>query len=536
MKRFWGTCVAALLMAGMPWGLAIARGETPTGITRAYSDSDTVTYASTASDGVEIRAGENLWCEVPDSFKDRLLQYAVVKYRKDPRCGPENAPRDPHPAWIGLRAKPRGSTGEIVWKDQFGPNKFVPAVPGDRTKQSTFLGFADLLDGKAVEGVRVCNDAAAGMASAAMRLHRIDLVFLHRGPRVAPVSVRRFTRSEGLNTLARRFRLDTKNGLELPPGRSFEFELPEQPDFPWVAYLVLKHRKDPALVSATSTAAEGWDPNPAYILIEIRNAATGLWARWADRYGAAKYSEPRTADNPEDETLHNGLRTFGRIRADRIRITNVGIGDPRLSVARIHELQVVFYPDCASARSFEQIFTLETAFNDPAKNLLIPLLGGGPRLQGKFPGAVPLGPGSRARAAAIAALPASHTFPVTLDPPGPCRLDGLGRLVIPLPGRGRLVMAEVAIGDLDVTTMEPNKDGFFGRPGRAELTAWLRNRSVPGRSFPALIRNNIGMAGLVTFGAPIAAGPLRAGDELVLSVNFDVAFLMGYRVTCADEE
>ncbi len=531
--RTWCVAVFLLVLTVMAASAETLTGVAANGMTMTRPDLDTISYAAIATEGVAIQAGESLWCALPSSFRTRALQYAVARYAKDPACSPGPGVRDPHPAWIGLRARPAGSSEDVIWKDQFGPNKFVPE---GRPKQSTFLGFQELLDGRAIDGVSVSNDAPAGTASGSMRLHRLDLVFLHRGLRSLPDAVRRFTQPDEINTLARRFRLDTRNGLELAPGHSFEFELPGAAEFPWIAYLVLKHRKDPALVASSTANADGWDPNPAYILVEIHDARTGLWTRWADRYGAAKFSEPRAADNPEDETLHNGLRTFGRIRADAIRITNVGKGDPRLSVGRIHELQVVYCPDTASTRSFGQTFTPETAFNDPEKGILIPLLGGGPRLEGRFPGAVPLGPGRRERIAAIAALPASHTFPVTIEPEGPCRVDGLGRLVIPLPERGRLAMAEVAIGDLDVTSMEQNKDGFYGRTGRAELTAWLRNRNVPGRQYPVLIRNNVGMAGLIMMGAPGAAGPLQAGDELVLSVNFDVAFLMGYRITWSADE
>lgn len=528
-------CIAALFLVliALTTPAQVSGYVITNGIMMTYPDEDTVSYAGIATAGVEIQAGKSLWCGLPPSFRKRVLQYVVARYAKDPACSPGPGMRDPHPAWIGLRAQLVGSPEGVIWRDQFGPSKFVPV---GRSKQSTFLGFQELLDGGAIDGVSVSNDAPAGTASASMRLLRLDLVFLHRGLRSLPDAVRRFTRSDKINTLARRFRLDTKNGLELAPGHSFEFELPGASEFPWIAYLVLKHRKDPALVASSPADADGWDPNPAYILVEMHDEKTGLWTRWADRYGSAKFSEPRAADNPEDETLHNGLRTFGQIRADAVRITNVGKGDPRLSVARIHELQVVYYPDTASTHSFGQMFTPETTLNDPGKGILIPLLGGGPRLEGRFPGAVPLGPGRRERIAAIAALPASHSFPVTSEPEGPCRVDGLGRLVIPLPERGRLVMAEVAIGDLDVTTLERNKDGFYGRTGRAELTAWLWNRNVPGRRFPVLIRNNVGMAGLITMGAPVAAGPLQPGDELVLSVNFDVAFLMGYRITWSAPE
>jgi len=423
----------------------------------------------------------------------------------------------------------------IPWSDQFGPRKFVSVAPAERPKQSTFLGFQELLGNRPIRGLSVDNAAADRSASAAMMVHRVDLVFQHHGDRVPPERITRFDRAEPLNSLAWRFRVDTRQGRELAPGQAFEFLLPPAARQPWIASLVLKHRKDTALATPETIAPDGRDLHPAYLLVEVRDTRTGLWSRWADRYGAAKYSEVRPADNPEDETLHNGLRTFGRAAADRIRVTNVGTGDPRRAVARVHELQVVGLPDPASGcHVLERIFTPDTAFNDPGRGLLIPLLGGGPRLEGRFPGAMPLGPAWRARVAAIAALPASHTFPVTVDPPPPCRRDGLGRLVIPLPDHGRLLVAEFALGDLDVTTLEQNKDGFFGRTGRAEMTVWLRNPRVPGRRFPVLIRSNVGMAGLVMHGAPPAAGPLRPGDELVLSVNFDVAFLMGFRITCTE--
>ncbi len=494
------------------------------------ADPDTWVLAAPASTGVEVRAGGSLWCPVPPDLRGRVLQFVVVNYRRD-------ADGAKAPAWIGVRLQPESDrsethrgVGPITWTDQFGPRKFVPVAPPNRPKQSTFLGCNDLLGNRPLAGAFIDNRADEG-SSATMRVHRVDLVFLARGNRVAPERTATFAGAEQLNTLCWRHRLDTRVGRPLAPGESCEFVMPESGAFPYIAYIVLKHRKDPLLwpEGAADTAAR--DPNPAYMLVEVRDARTGLWRRWADRYGVAKYSEVRAPENPEDETLHNGLRTFGRVAADRVRVTNVGTGDPRLAVARVHELQVTFYPDVASACRREQIFTPETAFNAPERGVLIPLIGGGPRLEGRFPGAVPLGPGWRARLAAIGTLPASHTFPVTEEPPFPCRRDGLGRFVIPLPERGRLLMTEFAIGDLDVTTLQPNKDGFFGRAGRAELTVWLRNRAVPGRCFPAIVRNNIGMAGLIAIGAPPGAGPLQAGDELVAAVTGDVAFLMGYRVT-----
>jgi hypothetical protein len=490
-----------------------------------FPDCDTVSFTAPNPDGFEVSPADEFWCPVPRRFAGRILQFAVVQYRKDQASGS---------AWITLRARIQSTGESISWEDQFGSRKYAPPAPANRPKQSSFLGFPDLLGHRPITGIFVGNATDKDQVPAMLRLHRVDLVFLHSGPRVPSDRVTHFSHCDRPNSLTRRFRLDSVRGVPLSPGQSFEFHLPANEAHPWLAYLVLKHRKEPSLLSPDAgPQGTSWDQNPAYILVEVLDAGSGLWRRWADRYGAAKYSEPREAHNPEDETLHNGLRTFGRIQAGRIRITNIGRGDPARSEARIHELQAVFYPDRTGTTSLERIFTPETVFNNPENNRPIPLLGGGPRLSGRFPDAIPLGPGYRNRTAAIAELPASHSFPVTLEPPAPCRRDGLGRLIIPLPEHGRLVMAEFALGDLDVVSLEPNKDGFFGRSGRAELTVWLRNRSRPGRFFPLLIRNNIGMAGLVTTGAPVNAETLESGDELVISVSFDVAFLMGYRITLA---
>ncbi|MBF0406406.1 MAG: hypothetical protein HQM10_03555 [Candidatus Riflebacteria bacterium] len=500
-------------------------------MTVSFPKPDTVSFSSPVPNGIPVQRAERLWCKIPDNFSDRILQFVVVRYRKDFSNLPLPGQRDTLPVFLGISAvqgKP------ILWSDQFGAEKYVPPTLPEMSKQSTFLGFSEILKGKPAEGIFIENLTKDPAASAPILIHKVDLVFLHHGDRCKPENITRFNRAEMINSLTLRYRLDSSKGLELRPGQSFEFLLPENLNFPWITYLVLKHRKDPSLMSKTDMESSQ-DTNPAYMLVEVHDSKTDTWIRWADRYGSAKYSEVRSADNPEDETLHNGLRTFGKIKPDKIRVTNIGTGDSRLSTARVHELMVVFYPDNSSAEKSEQIFTPETAFNDPVKGILIPLIGGGPRLDGKFPGAIPIGPGFKERIASISALPASHTFQLAIDPPPPARRDSLGHIVIPLPEKRHLLMAEFAIGDLDVTALNKNKDGFFGRTGCAELTVWLRNKSVPGRHFPAIIRNNIGMAGIITLGLPTNAGQTQPGDELVVSVSNDVAFLMGYRVTYSSD-
>lgn len=499
-----------------------------------YPDADTVSFRCSDSNGVLLGSDSTMWCPLPRRFSNRILQYVTVRNRKDDGdfAGPTSVKEDM--AWMSLRARVTEKGEWITWSDQFGALKPVPSAALNCLNWSTFLGFDKRLKGRGIDGVLIRNQSDGSSSAAPIRIHEINLVFLHSGPRGITDRVFDVSQARHVNGLTWCYKLDTARGLSLAPGHSFEFELPEEP-FPWIGALVLKHRKDPALLRGGETTMDAWDQDPAYVRVELHDANTGLWIRWSDRWGSDKFAEARAAGNPEDETLHSGLRVFGRIRADKARLTNVSKGDPLRSQVRIHEFQVVFYPDRSGIESFEHVFTPETSFPDPDNGVLVALQGGGERLAGRYPGAIPLGHGYKSRIAAITTLSSGHAFPMTIEPPAPCRRDGLGRLVIPLPHQGRLVMGELAIGDLDVTAMTTNKDGEFGRTGRAELSVRFRNRTVPGRDFPALIRYNVGPAGLIVFGAPQGAGPLRPGDELVISVDYDVAFLMGYRISCATD-
>jgi hypothetical protein len=296
---------------------------------------------------------------------------------------------------------------------------------------------------------------------------------------------------------------------------------------------VLKHRKDPQYAQ-DPTNPDAFDPNAAYILCELQSKETGAWHRWADRSSMAKFSEVRTNDNPEDETLHNGLRTFGLIPPSRFRLTNVGTGKPHKAVSHVHSLELVFLPDTEGLTYIEEIYTPETAFNNISKGILVPLLGGGPRLGGKFPNAVVLGIRADTRIQAISRLHKRFQFPLPQDTGKNAYLDDKNRLHISLPAQKTLEQVEIAIGDLDITSTTYNKDGYFGRSGRAEASIFLLNKDDLNRKHPLILRNNIGMAGFISVGAPYAGFRTRKGDEIVIQVNFDAAYLMGYRIAYRD--
>jgi hypothetical protein len=187
-------------------------------------------------------------------------------------------------------------------------------------------------------------------------------------------------------------------------------------------------------------------------------------------------------------------------------------------------------PAVKDTTCIERIYTPETVFNNMASNILVPLFGGGARLGGKFPGAIALGIRANQRINAIAQLTDRLRFSTGEKPGEGSYLDGLGRLHIALPANKKLVQFEAALGDLDITSMKYNKDGYFGRSGKAEASIFIRNKDVASRSFCLIARNNIGMAGLIATGAPNNDFTTIEGDEIIIQVDFDVAFLMGFRI------
>ena len=100
--------------------------------------------------------------------------------------------------------------------------------------------------------------------------------------------------------------------------------------------------------------------------------------------------------------------------------------------------------------------------------------------------------------------------------------------MIKLPPNKQIESVELAIGDLDITAMDYNKDGYFGRSGRAQASIFLLKDDK--KALPLLTDNNIGMAGMVVSGGPKEAYVTGNGDYIMVEVENDNAFVMGYRI------
>jgi len=483
-------------------------------------DADSISFYSGTSMGVLIPAGQSIEFVVPEEFRNRLPNFARIRHRKDRSFLAENVlEHDPDSPWLSVLFHNPQTDEWVVWQDQFGPEKRSALAAPFSPKQNTLYNFPEYVGSFSPDRVRVVNRGEGDQTKAVASLHGLEIYYLSAECNCTNKRVvKEHTR---LNSITLHYKLDTRHGLTLKPAECFEFEFPEEFKHRDILQVILKHRKDPAL-AADSANYDAYDPDAAYILCEARSSLNNLWYKWADRSSIAKFSEVRPPENAENETLHNCLRTFGSIKADRFRLTNVGEGDPPKSAANIHELEIMFSPARTGEIIIEKIYTAETSFSDVRSNKPVPLIGGGPRLGGRFPGALLLGKNRVARLQQLAQLPEEHRFEIGTGE------DIDGNLRVALPPGCHIELIETAIGDLDITSLEYNKDGYFGRSGQAQASILIE--SATGSKIPLKMNNNVGMAGIITCGGPAEDYLTGEGDHLLIEVSNDEAFLMGYRL------
>lgn len=495
-------------------------------------DADTISFRSGVGHGITIADKEAIEFVIPQAFRGRLPNYSVIRHRKDrsfmidPRAFDDNSP------WLSVHFRDAATGLWHIWQDQFGPEKRAAVAPWFKPKQNTLYNFPEYVGRFSPDRVRIVNRGSGDLSLAIASVSGLEITFLTDKDRCTKDEKVLLTDPEVKNTLTIEFAVEEPEGRQIRPGQTFEFVFPAGFTGRNITSVILKHRKDP-MFAADPQDFDAFDPDAAYILCEARSSLDQNWYRWADRSSFAKFSEVRTADNPENETLHNGLRTFGRIQPDRFRITNVATGNPDMAVASFHGLEIVFEPTASAALRIEQIFTPDTAFSNSSTGTPVPLLGGGPRLNGRFPGALLLGPGIKERAAAIASLPEQHYFEICEDF-SPAVIKADGSLLVPLPENCLVQQVELAIGDLDVTNLAFNKDGYFGRSGSAQVSVCILKRC--GERIPLLKNGNVGMAGWIICGGTVEPHVTGPGDNILISVTNDVAMLMAYGISLSGRD
>ena len=479
-----------------------------------------VTYKAAPKEGYALQANQRVVFSVPQSFSERTLAFARLRFRKDLDDAPQEAGAwDDNGSYV--RFLIQNGDEWRYWADQFGKEKRAAPRPVSKAKKSTFYNV-NIFGAKKVA---LENRGEGDPKKSLCYVHSLTLTFLGENKLGHfQRAERHFRNPQTINAQTIRFNVNEKEGEPLCKGQQWDFHIPQAFQQQHLLYAVLSHRKKPG---NAVDIVDGIDPHPAYLQFRALDRNSGKWHWWVDRYSRAKYSEVREKENPEDEILHNCLKCLGPIEPSRVSLTNEGYGNANYSIAHVHSLDLAFRPSFAGANLKALILTPQTAFTDLNKGAIVPLFGGGPRLDGRFPNALALGVRRRQRQRAIAGLPKKHRFALaqTPLPQAQGRVDGLGRLHIPLPVGQEFIFFEVIIGDLDVTSLAKNKDGYFGRSGRAELSIHY------GKERQALVTGqNVGMACLITAAPKKSPTIIKEGDELLLTVHRDVAFLMGYRL------
>ena len=311
------------------------------------------------------------------------------------------------------------------------------------------------------------------------------------------------------------FSVPEYEGRELRPGRRLMFTIPEEFKKRIIRDVILRHRKNSKY--AINISSDGYDPNGAYSRVELRNSDTSQWTSWKDPagYRTDKFAEPRGAENPEEEVLHDWIAMVGPISADAVRVTNVGENSD-FSVSNVHGLEVVFYPEFKAINFREQIYTLGTKFVDLDKNELLPEYGAGEFNEGKYEGAIALN------------RSAPTLFELSKNPGSEARTEN-GRLVIKLESGRELLNVEIAIGDTEHLSYRNPETYRNTRLGWAKL--WVGIRRAKTGDTEWFIKNaNIPPQGVIAGGPHLENAKIEVGDELVLESRADASYVMGWRL------
>jgi len=307
-------------------------------------------------------------------------------------------------------------------------------------------------------------------------------------------------------------------GRKLRPGHQLMFKIPEEFKERIVRDVILRHRKDSKY--AVDIGSDKWDPNGAYSRVELHNSGSGEWIGWKDPkgYKTDKFAEPRSAENPEEEVLHDWIATVGAISADAVRVTNVG-DNPKFSISNVHGLEIVFYPEFKSVDFKETIYTPGTKFIDLEKGELMPSYGGGSFNEGKYFGAIALNK-------------SGPTLYELGENPGTEAKMGNNRLVIKLDSGKKLLQVEVAVGDTEHLDHINPKTKRNTRLGYAKLNIGIRRAGTSYYDVEWFVKGaNVPPQGVIAGGPHLEKSGVEFEDELVVESQADTAYVMGWRLT-----
>lgn len=326
--------------------------------------------------------------------------------------------------------------------------------------------------------------------------------------------------SEIISDTTLRYTLPEHEGRELVPGHKLIFLIPDEFKDRVVRDVTLKHRK--ADKYCKDIGADRHDPHGAYSLVELHKTDTEDWVGWKDPkgYSPIKFAEPRSANDPENEVLHDWIATVGKIKTDAVRVTNTG-ESPQYSVSQIHGLEINFLPELGKVSYEENILCLGTSFPDQEGNGL-PKYGGGSHTEGVYKGALVLNKRSE------------PLYETTSNPPSNTEINANGALEIKLKN-GKLSQVEVAVGDTEHLDTISQKTGRKTRLGYAKL--WVGVKKADSSSIEWFIQNaNVPPQGIISGSPFLQNNDMKEGDTLVIESRADTSYIMGWRLAYKNEE
>lgn len=301
--------------------------------------------------------------------------------------------------------------------------------------------------------------------------------------------------------------LDYEINTSLHPGEAVLLTVPEKYQSRILDLITLSHRK-----AGGSIIAGSWDPEPAYSRVLVLDKQTMAWTYWGTRHFNVvsfgdKLAETRSPDNPEVESLHDWIAYSGLIHPLAICIINSGRGEG--AVSYVQSLSVDFFPDETSPKQVF-IFSPGTVFSDLKKKSK-EQFGGGESFKGQYPHAVALN------------FKGQPSFPFSTD--GDCYYTKDNSIHIVVDHTYTFSRIEVAVGDTK-DTGKFNVDGYIGTPGGAKLDIELQKKEERQILAKGL---NVPPQGVLK-ASPKQRLTVSNGDEFIISVENDPAYIMGVRI------
>lgn len=314
-------------------------------------------------------------------------------------------------------------------------------------------------------------------------------------------------------------------GRKLEPNSQMLLEIPPQFRNRPVRFGVLKHRQDSSETTSPS-GGDKWDPKPGSTSMQVHGQEMPegkQWRYWKAPWGSSgsdggKYAEHRGAGDPEVENMFDWIKhghsaagagygsSHEPLVVDAIKVKSVG-EDP----VRIHEITLQFLPAKPDSMD-EHIFSPGTKFGDPWTGAGR-AYGGGPKFQGKYPGALKLGGWSGGSG--------------TPDLPAGWKMNG-GALEVDLKAGQKFTTVEIACGDTHPDG-KPNKDGHTGTLGYSRLSMGVKRAGSNSTDW-FTESQGVPPEGVLFGGPTIENYVAQPGDKLVVRASSDATYVMGLRL------